>query len=145
MRRSPFGEKDGYKEIRQIGSGGYGNCFLLERKTDKALRVCKVQAREHSHKDGGYEDVPIEVSILQDILPRHDRILHLHDFIVQTHTVQLYYDYHDGGDLEGLINRYADRWEEFPETFLWHAFLQLSEAVAFIQYVTVFDYLHNKD
>jgi len=133
MRRSSIGEVVAYKEIRQIGSGGFGNCFLLERKTDKALRVCKVQAREFFY-DGEYEDTPLEVSILRDILPQHDRILRLHEFVNQHHTVQLYYDYYEGGDLAGLICSYSEQWQKLPETFLWHAYLQLSEALAFLHH-----------
>ena len=133
MRRSSHGETDNYDEIRQIGSGGFGNCFLIERKTDKALRVCKVQAREscgRSDSDG----IPVEVRILKDILPPHDRILRLHGYVLQSYTIQLYYDYYEGGDLYHLICRYFDQWQEFPETFLWHAYLQLSEALAFLHF-----------
>lgn len=133
MRRSPFGEIYAYKQIRQIGKGGFGNCFLLERKIDKALRVCKVQYRAPCFEHGGYEEEPLEVSILRDILPRHERILQLHEVIVQTHTVQLYYDYCAGGDLSNIIQRYNDQWLQIPDTFMWHAYLQLSEALAYIQ------------
>ena len=132
MRRSSLGEVHIYKEVRQIGSGGFGNCFLLERKTDKARRVCKVQAREY--QDDARNGVPLEVNILRDLLPRHDRILHLHEFLVQPSTVQLYYDYYEGGDLHQLIGRYYDQWQDIPETFLWHVYLQMSEAVAFLHY-----------
>lgn len=89
MRRSRFGEAYSYKNLGQIGSGGFGNCFLLERSTDKALRVCKVQQRAYCYKLDDYEDGPTEASILHDILPPHDRILRLHEVIVQTNTVQL--------------------------------------------------------
>ena len=134
LQRSSTGEVDDYKEIRHIGSGGYGNCFLLERKSDKALRVCKVQERESLYPEEKYEDTPLEVTILRDILPRHDHILHLQDFVLQPHTVQLYYDYYSGGDLHGLISQYIDQWQNFPETFLWHAYLQMSEALSFLHY-----------
>ena len=132
MRRSSLGEVHSYKEIRQIGSGGFGNCFLLERKSDEARRVCKVQAREYQDEERC--GVPLEVTILRDLLPRHDRILHLHEFVLQPSTVQLYYNYYEGGDLYQLIGRYYDQWQDIPETFLWHVYLQMSEAVAFLHY-----------
>ncbi|KAL6720261.1 hypothetical protein ACLMJK_002182 [Lecanora helva] len=133
LHRSSVGEIYSYKEMRQIGSGGFGNCFLLKRNKDQALRVCKVQARDF-HYGEDYNKPPLEVDILRDLLPRHDRILHLHEFVIQPLTVQLYYDYYEGGDLKQLITRYYDRWEDIPETFLWHAYLQLSEAIAFLHY-----------
>ncbi len=134
MTRSRFNEAYSYKKLSQIGSGGFGNCFLLERSTDKALRVCKVQQRAYCYKLDDYEDGPIEASILRDILPPHDRILRLHQVVVQTHTVQLYYDFYAGGDLNQLIQSYRDHWQRIPEEFLWHAYQQISEALAFIHY-----------
>lgn len=134
MRRSRFGEAYSYKNQGQIGSGGFGNCFLLERSTDKTLRVCKVQQRAYCYKLDDYEDGPTEASILHDILPPHDRILRLHEVIVQSHTVQLYYDFYDGGDLNQLIRSYRDSWQQIPEEFLWHAYQQISEALAFIHH-----------
>ena len=131
LRRSSIGEVDDYREIRQIGAGGFGNCFLLERKKDQVLRVCKVQAREfYERKDSPGK--PIEVKILQDILPPHDRIIRLHDYVLQPRTIQMYYDYCEGGDLHQLIGRYFDQWLDIPETFIWHAYIQLSEALAFL-------------
>ena len=130
LRRSSSGEAEEYKELGQIGHGGFGNCFLLERTTDKALRVCKVQVREDFDND----EVPIEVNILRDMLPRHDRILRLHDCILQPTTVQLYYEYYSEGDLGQLIRRYNDQWQDFPESFLWHVYLQLTDALSFLHF-----------
>ncbi len=134
MTRSRFGEAYSYRDLGQIGSGGFGNCFLLERSTDKALRVCKVQQRAYCYKTEAYEDRPIEASILHDILPQHDRILRLHEVVFQTHTVQLYYDFYNRGDLHDLIENYRDQWQQIPEEFLWHAYRQISEGLAFIHH-----------
>ena len=134
LRRSSLGERHSYREIRQIGSGGFGNCFLLERKTDKALRVCKVQARETLPGDEEFDQALIEVSILRDLLPKHDRILRLHECLIQPYTVQLYYDFYEAGDLGQLISRYFEQWQDIPETFLWHAYTQMSEALAFLHF-----------
>ena len=133
LHRSAFGELYAYKEIKQIGRGGFGNCFLLERKSDGAQRVCKVQERRWSRSQDDYEALPLEVGILRDILPQHERIIQLHEVVTQTHNVQLYFDYCEGGDLAGIISRYYANWLEVPETFMWHALRQLSEAIAFLQ------------
>ena len=133
LHRSSFGEVYAYKEIKQIGKGGFGNCYLLQRKIDGAERVCKVQRRRIAYGTGNYENLPLEVSILHDILPKHDRIIELHEVVTQTHNMQLYFDFCEGGDLTSIINRYYANWLEIPETFMWHALLQLSEAVAFLQ------------
>lgn len=131
--RSKWGERENYQQIKQIGSGSYGSCVLLKRRSDSALRVCKVTERFPApNGEGPYEAEPLEAKILKDILPPHDRICRLYESIVQPRTVQLYFDYYSGGDLSNIIRLYEYNWEMLPETFLWHAFIQLAEALAFM-------------
>jgi len=133
LGRSRWGERDSYDEIQHVGSGSYGSCVLLKRRSDSALRVCKVTERVPVHDDkGAFEAEPLEAKILKDILPPHHRICRLHESIIQPRTVQLYFDYYSGGDLSDLIRLYEWNWELMPETFLWHAFMQLAEALAFM-------------
>ncbi|MCJ1450352.1 hypothetical protein MMC28_000683 [Mycoblastus sanguinarius] len=127
LKRSSFDEADSYKELRTIGHGGNGKCFLLERRSDQALRVCKV-TRSRPHKGE-----PLEAKILLDILPQHDRVLRLYEVIHGLQTTQMYYDYWPGGDLHNLVAHYNDCGPTLlPESFPWHSYLQLSEALAYI-------------
>ena len=131
LRRSKFNEKDSFDELAEVGAGSNGRCVLLQRKCDKALRVCKIAQRIKVRRNR-YEDKPLEASILLDVLPKHDRILRLYDALIQPRTVQLYYEYYSHGDLYGLIRHHEKNMEFIPENFMWHAYLQLSEALAFI-------------
>lgn len=131
LQRSRFNEKDSFEELKEVGAGANGRCVLLQRKCDKALRVCKIAQRIRVRRNR-YEDKPLEASILLDVLPKHDRILRLYDALIQPRTVQLYYEYYSHGDLYGLIRHHEKNMEFIPETFMWHAYLQLSEALAFI-------------
>lgn len=128
LRRPRFGEDTSYKEIRSIGHGGNGHCLLLERRSDRTLRVCKITRRFEQ------EDEPFEAVVLNGILPQHPRLALLHDTIIQTETFQMYYTFYPVGDLSSLIAAYSDRKALIPETFLWHCFIQLAEALAFIHY-----------
>ena len=128
LKRSRFDERDSYKQVGHVGSGGYGNCLLLQKRSSMSLRVCKIQKRSKSVFE------PLEVELLRDILDDHPRIVRLHEAIVQPNTLQLYFDYYPGGDLFGLMVRYSDAWENVPEPFIWHCFLQLSEALAYIHH-----------
>ena len=130
--KSRWDDKDIYKQVKHIGSGSYGSCFLLERKADAALRVCKITERRLTPDGSAYEAEPLEAKILREILPRHERICHLYDTIIQPSTIQLYFDYYSGGDLSEIIRLYEYHWEMIPEAFLWHALLQLSEALAYM-------------
>ena len=128
LKRSRFDEVENYKHVRHVGSGGYGNCSLLQKRSNQTLRVCKVQKRTKEASE------PLEIEILRDILHDHPRIVRLHETITHTHTMQLYFDYYPGGDLFQLNARYVEEWEPVPESFIWHCFLQLSEALAYIHH-----------
>ena len=129
LKRSRFDEVENYKNVGHVGSGGYGNCLLLQKRSNQTLRVCKVQKRRTEEPSE-----PLEIEILRDILHDHPRIVRLHEAIMHTHTMQLYFDYYPGGDLFQLNARYVEYWEPVPESFIWHCFLQLSEALAFIHH-----------
>lgn len=132
LERSPLGEVDDYKEVRSLGFGGNGNCFLLERREDQLLRVCKVSRRRPEYMASLDVIRPLEARILQDILPTHDRILRIHDCIINPLTTQLYFDYCSGGDLQDLMDHYYQLQKPMEENFLWHCYLQLAEALAFL-------------
>ena len=128
LKRSRFDEVENYKKVGHVGSGGYGNCLLLQKRSNQTLRVCKVQKRTKELSE------PLEIEILRDILHDHPRIVRLHEAITHTHTMQLYFDYYPGGDLFQFNARYMEYWEPVPESFIWHCFLQLSEALAYIHH-----------
>ena len=127
-KRSRFDEVECYKQVGHVGSGGYGNCLLLQKKSNMTLRVCKIQKRSKSISE------PLEIEILRDILDDHPRIIRLHEAIMHTNTMQLYFDYCPGGDLFKLIVHYYNEWQSMPESFIWHAFLQISEGLAYIHH-----------
>ena len=127
-KRSRFDEVESYKEVGHVGSGGYGNCLLLQNRSNMALRVCKIQKRSKSKWE------PLEVEILRDVLHDHPRIVRLHEAIMHTNTMQLYFDYYPGGDLFNLMVRYFEDWQAIPESFIWFCFLQISEGLAYIHH-----------
>lgn len=127
-KRSRFDEVESYRQVGHVGSGGFGNCLLLQKKSNKTLRVCKVQRRPKGVLE------PLEIEILRDILYDHPRIIRLHEAIMRTNTMQLYFDYYSDGDLFKLMFRYHQEWQAVPESFIWHSLLQLSEGLAYIHH-----------
>ena len=128
LKRSRFDEVEIYKQVGHVGSGGYGNCLLLQNRSNMTLRVCKIQKRSKSISE------PLEIELLRDILNDHPRIIRLHDAIMHTNTAQLYFEFYPGGDLHKLMAHYVLNWLEFPESFIWHAFLQITEGLAYIHH-----------
>lgn len=129
LKRSTSGETDKLDSVKSLAHGGEAKVWLLRRKQNKELVVCKaIPHGVHSISP------PTEVRILQGLLPRHDRIIRLRDWISGSLSTQLYFDYFSGGDLEQLSYQYYRHSARFPESFLWHIYLQLCEAVAFIHH-----------
>ena len=128
LKRSPFEETESYDELRRLGHGGNGNCFLLKRQRDSVLRVCKVCRSKPEH----ISRTPVEAYILQKLLPPYERIVHMHELIMTPHTIQIYLDYYDGGDLGQFMDKVFKDGMRLEENFVWHCYQQLCEALAYI-------------
>ncbi|KAL9047206.1 MAG: hypothetical protein Q9206_006865, partial [Seirophora lacunosa] len=101
------------------------------RSSQGSVVVCKVIPHLRSH---GYRDS--ELFFLRDALPPHARIINLQSALTSPYQTQLYLDYCTGGDLASFIesHHYKLTGASVPEAFIWHAFLQLGEALAFIHH-----------
>lgn len=126
--RGQFATTDEDKEdlLGLIGEGGNGKVHLVREKTGSELMACKILKSRKC--------LDQEVHILADVLPSNDRILQFRKLLVTPLTIQVYYDYCDGGDLEAFTENYLSHNSPVPESFIWHCFLELSEAVAFLHY-----------
>ncbi|KAL8986723.1 MAG: hypothetical protein Q9169_008763, partial [Polycauliona sp. 2 TL-2023] len=138
----PVQDNDKYALKKMLGEGGEGVAYLLEDRRTESLVVCKAVPHTRSHKK---EDS--ELHFLRDALPRHSRIIGLQCALVRPYETELYLDSCTGGDLTSLIEAY-EHWGQpsspgpysscsmdfIPESFIWHVFLQLTEALAFIHH-----------
>ncbi|KAL8639070.1 MAG: hypothetical protein Q9228_003847 [Teloschistes exilis] len=127
------GEKITLRLVKRIGSGGQGFCDLYQRHSDGRHFVCKVMKNAFGvsiDRDGR----PREVRILRDILGDHRRLIKVNWWESKDSTTTMWYDYCSGGDLERLVDAYISHQAHIPESFIWHAFLQLAEAFAFIHF-----------
>jgi len=129
VRESRFDEMDFYEDIQHIGEGGQGTCSLVRRCRDSQLLVLKTIPKP-KYSQG----LPIDIRILRDLLPTHKRIASLANSCIFPDRTELFLEFCDGGDLQDLIDQYDDHATKIPESFLWHAFIQLSEALAFLHY-----------
>lgn len=84
---------------------------------------------------------PTEAAILADILGPHRYIIDLKCWYQNPLT--FWYEYCSAGDLQDLIDAYTDRKARIPEGFIWHSFLQLADACAYMH--TGYDRLANSD
>ncbi|KAL9580063.1 MAG: hypothetical protein Q9212_004720, partial [Teloschistes hypoglaucus] len=122
-------QKD-YIWIKDVGEGGFGKAELYAHRITGRKLVCKKTREPVDYIDG----VPAEIHIPRDILgnrhPRLARILHFNHSLAETHAWMPYYN---GGDLYDLVRFYhATQRRYVPEAFIWHIFVQLASAAAYL-------------
>ena len=115
----------GYNPIKKIGSGGFGDCYLVRSQKNGRKYVCKMN-REQTAKVNRRE-----IDMLMDV-GRHKRIVEMVAHIAKPYDVQMIFEYYAGGDLQGVIDRSLDECFVFHERLVWNVFTQLMEALAYI-------------
>lgn len=77
--------------------------------------------------------MPEEVKIIKNILEKHPRLLRLYNFSYAPSQTVLWFEFCAAGDLSDLIKAYhTNHGLDIPESFIWHVYIQLAEALAFI-------------
>ena len=119
-----------FDRIRLIGQGGEGEAWLMRSVADNSLVVRKV-FRDWPQKWGE----PLEVKILNEILPKHCSLISLYYYSLkpEEHKLHMYYEYCSGGSLESLIPK--GKLGSLPESFIWLVFIQLAEALEVLHYL----------
>ncbi|KAL9008881.1 MAG: hypothetical protein Q9173_006040 [Seirophora scorigena] len=118
-----------YKFIRNIGVGGQGHCDLYQNTRNGKYLVCKIMK---THAGDTSSSVPREATILMEILDSHRRIIDLQAYAYSSSRTTFWYEWCPKGDLQDLIDAYTKRRAKIPESFIWHAYMQLADAFAYI-------------
>ncbi|KAL8644478.1 MAG: hypothetical protein Q9210_007235 [Variospora velana] len=131
LERLYLDQQESYTPVKRLGTGGQGAAHLVKTQRTGSLVVCKIIPH---HRNEKYWQS--ELFFLRDALPPHARIINLQSALVSPSKTQLYLDYCSGGDLASFIEGYHFKLANasIPEAFIWHAYLQLSEGLAFIHH-----------
>ncbi|KAL8948820.1 MAG: hypothetical protein Q9222_005027 [Ikaeria aurantiellina] len=122
--------RETYRFIKNVGVGGQASCDLYERQSSKELLVCKVMKHVPKLDSRGK---PWEITILNSVLSKHPNVIGLLGFspLVQKGMI-FWFEYCNAGDLQDVIDAHIRRGKSPPEAFIWHCYLQLAEAMAYI-------------
>ncbi|KAK7921455.1 hypothetical protein PG985_009477 [Apiospora marii] len=142
--------KKGFLFVRDLGPRGNnrwrGHTFLVQCLKTEKLYVNKILVRGTSNarsEDRGdfLPELPPELRfstihtalIGQPTLPKQTYFPQL-DFWqrLSDNSYSLYFQHHNGGTLEDLIQKYRRARTPIPETFVWHVAVELGKALAYL-------------
>ncbi|CAL8584532.1 hypothetical protein XPA_010123 [Xanthoria parietina] len=121
--------------LRRLGDGGEGHIdlFRLHRAPQTLLAVKTLRRTPEliSHKSNKRK--PLEAHILQDLLPTaHPHIVQMFGYTCTPRKTILIYEYCSLGDLQDLLENYFARSASIPEGFIWHVYLAIAKALAYM-------------
>ncbi|KAJ9660140.1 hypothetical protein H2201_007047 [Coniosporium apollinis] len=124
-KTNPLDEE--YEKICVLNAGGEGTTVLCRHKTSSRNVVAKMVRHSAPRK------LPREAEILRDIQPNDHIVSYLGVFNQAPSPSEATILLEDcrGGDLQALQWEFEANDESIPEPFIWHVFLQLSQALEF--------------
>eukprot|EP00066_Takifugu_rubripes_P006828 XP_003971899.1 PREDICTED: serine/threonine-protein kinase Nek2 [Takifugu rubripes] len=117
-----------YDVLFTIGSGSYGRCRKIRRKSDGKVLVWK-ELDYGTMSEGEKQMLVSEVNLLREL--RHPNIVRYYDRIIDRTSTTLYIvmEYCEGGDLSSLITRCIKERRFLEEKFVLRVMAQLTLAL----------------
>ncbi|KAG5846316.1 hypothetical protein ANANG_G00113650 [Anguilla anguilla] len=117
-----------YEVLYTIGSGSYGKCQKIRRKSDGKLLVWK-ELDYGTMAEAEKQMLVSEVNLLREL--KHPNIVRYYDRIIDRGNTTLYIvmEYCEGGDLSGLLTRCIKERRYLDEDFILRVLAQLALAL----------------
>ncbi|XP_047429703.1 serine/threonine-protein kinase Nek2 [Mugil cephalus] len=117
-----------YEVLYTIGSGSYGKCQKIRRKTDGKILVWK-ELDYGTMAESEKQMLVSEVNLLREL--KHPNIVRYYDRIIDRTNTTLYIvmEYCEGGDLSSLISRCIKERRYLEEQFVLRVMAQLTLAL----------------
>ncbi|XP_034555549.1 serine/threonine-protein kinase Nek2 [Notolabrus celidotus] len=117
-----------YEVLYTIGSGSYGKCQKIRRKSDGKILVWK-ELDYGTMAESEKQMLVSEVNLLREL--KHPNIVRYYDRIIDRTNATLYIvmEYCEGGDLSSLINRCIKERRYLEEQFILRVMAQLMLAL----------------
>ncbi|XP_057303891.1 serine/threonine-protein kinase Nek2-like [Hydractinia symbiolongicarpus] len=124
----PSNKLEDYQVLSTIGTGAYGTCRKIQRKSDGKIRVWK-ELDYGTMSDAEKQLLVSEVNLLREL--KHENIVRYHDRIIDKVSTKIYIimEYCEGGDLAALVLKHKKERKYIDEPFIWKVLYQLSSAL----------------
>ena len=124
----PSNKLDHYEVLETIGSGSYGTCKKVRRRSDNKILVWK-ELDYGTMSESEKQMLVSEVNLLREL--KHPNIVRYYDRIIDrtNTTIYLVMEYCEGGDLSKLISKCKKERKYLESDFIWKLFSQLVSAL----------------
>eukprot|EP00794_Sanderia_malayensis_P017711 gene17711-19480_t len=124
----PSSKLDDYVVIETVGSGSYGTCKKVRRKTDGKCLVWK-ELNYGQMSEVEKQMLVSEVNLLREL--RHNNIVRYYDRIIDRTktTIYIVMEHCEKGDLSHIISKHKRERKLIEEQFVWKVLYQLSLAL----------------
>ncbi|MCJ1374576.1 hypothetical protein MMC20_005808 [Loxospora ochrophaea] len=118
--------------VKRLTGGAQGEVAVVVGEDDGNRYVVKSQKHSAKLTTRLFES---EIRTMRDVLIPSQRIV---EFLGSStpfpNHSEMLLEYCDAGDLWDVSNKYYNHVAAFPESFIWHIFLQVAEALAFLHF-----------
>ncbi|KAL8893757.1 MAG: hypothetical protein Q9192_004954 [Flavoplaca navasiana] len=121
--------------LRRLGDGGEGHIDLFRLhclpQTFLAVKTLKRTPDVIFYKNNTRK--PLEAHILQDLLPTpHPHIVQMFGYTCTPRKTMMIYEYCILGDLQDVLESHFRRQALIPEGFIWHVYVAIAKALAYL-------------
>jgi len=118
-----------YNQIKNLGSGGYGQVILAENKNTKSKMAIKYIDFKNFENENDIDKVIQEGGTLYKLI--HKNIIKFEDFAYNRKRAILFMEFAEGGDLNERIKEQKEKRHPFKEEIIITWFLELCNAVQY--------------
>ncbi|XP_035666927.1 serine/threonine-protein kinase Nek2-like isoform X1 [Branchiostoma floridae] len=124
----PTSRLEDYEVLYTIGTGSYGTCKKVRRRTDGKVLVWK-EMDYGTMSEAEKSMLVSEVNLLREL--KHQHIVRYYDRIIDRSNTTIYIvmEYCEGGDLASLISRCRRERRYLEEDMIWKLFFQICLAL----------------
>ncbi|KAM3147385.1 hypothetical protein pb186bvf_000636 [Paramecium bursaria] len=119
---------NGFQELSKLGSGSYSEVYKVIRLQDSqiyAMKKIKIAMLKEKEKQNALNEIRLLASLNNDFIISYKDAM----YSDENKTLAIIMEYADGGDIQKIIQNKQRNSEQFDESDVWKALLQITQGL----------------